>query len=350
VPSFRTARVASVLSARPGLQRVAVDLDDGAARAYVLTALTGEVAPGDEVVLNTTAVELGLGTGGWHVVHWNLARRSLHQPGPGHIMKLRYSSLQTDTGAAEELHADRLADADDLGGAPVVACSLHSQVPCVAAAFKHARPGSRVAYVMTDGAALPLALSDLVARCCEVGLLDATVSAGHAFGGDHEAVNVPSALVVARHLLDADLVIVAMGPGVVGTGTRLGYTGLEVSAVLDATAALGGRPVAALRYSLADRRARHQGVSHHTRTTLGLTATRATIGIPAGEHEERVRADLAVAGLDRHHDLVTLADPNVVSLLTDWGVTVTSMGRGPADDPGFYTVAGAAGTAAATLA
>ena len=34
-----------------------------------------------------------------------------------------------DTGAAEEGHPDLPAE---LGGMPVVACSLHSQVPCVA--------------------------------------------------------------------------------------------------------------------------------------------------------------------------------------------------------------------------
>ena len=51
-------------------------------RAYVLTQLIGTVAVGDRVVMNTTAVELGLGTGGWHVVHWNLAREAWSEPGP----------------------------------------------------------------------------------------------------------------------------------------------------------------------------------------------------------------------------------------------------------------------------
>ena len=48
--------------------------------AYVLTQLTGAVAVGDRVVVNTTAVELGLGTGGWHVVHWNLDARPTWTP------------------------------------------------------------------------------------------------------------------------------------------------------------------------------------------------------------------------------------------------------------------------------
>src|SRR5688500_9100211 len=158
MPTFRTLRVEALLAERPGLQRVR--LDDGS-RAYALTQLVGSVAVGDDVVVNTTAVELGLGTGGWHVVHWNLSRRELHQPGPGHIMKVRYTSLQVDTGATEE-HLDDLS-LPDLGGVPVLVGSVHSQMGVAAAVIRSLRPDVRISYVMTDGAALPIALSDLVA-------------------------------------------------------------------------------------------------------------------------------------------------------------------------------------------
>ncbi|MBW8826400.1 MAG: DUF3866 family protein [Acidobacteria bacterium] len=346
MPSFRSGVVEEILLERPGLQRVVVDGE----RAYVLTELVGPVAVGDRVVMNTTAVELGLGTGGWHVVHWNLSRDEWRAAGPGHVMKLRYTSLQADTGSVEELEAGRLAEADDLGRMPVVACALHSQLPCVAAAFKHARPDARIVYVMTDGASLPMALSDLVVRSREAGLLDATITTGHAFGGDHEAVTVASALVAAREVAAADLAIVAMGPGVVGTATRLGYSALDVGHVLDTTALLAGRPIAALRFSLADERLRHQGVSHHSATALALgTHARVTLPVPKGEFEARVRADLEAAGLAVRHRVVAVDTPDVPALLAGRGVEVTSMGRGPADDPGFYAVAGAAGTAAALL-
>src|SRR5258708_22768674 len=108
MPSFRSGKVTTLLMERPGLQRVEVDLGDGDERAYVLTKLTGDVAVGDRVIVNTTAVELGLGTGGWHVVHWNLERRSWHEPGGGHLLKARYTSLPTDVGSTEE-HDARLA-------------------------------------------------------------------------------------------------------------------------------------------------------------------------------------------------------------------------------------------------
>ena len=352
MPSFRTGVVVRLLEERRGLQRVDVDLGDGPERAYVLTELTGPVAVGDRVVVNTTAVELGLGTGGWHVVHWNLAREQWRQRGPGHVLKVRYTSLQADVGSTEE-HESVLVGADDVGGMPVVAAGLHSQVPAVAAAFKDAAPGARLVYVMTDGAGLPLALSDLVAALTDRGLLDATVTCGQAFGGDHEAVSVHSALAVARHVAGADAVIVAMGPGVAGTGTRLGFSAIEVAPVLDAATALGGRPLACLRASFADPRPRHQGLSHHSATALGLACrSRVTIPLPlvGGAEEERLRVAVAAAGLDARHDVVAVKPPDILGLFERHALTVTSMGRPAAGDPVLFACAAAAGVVAAELA
>ena len=188
------------MTSATGLQKVDVEVDGHAARVYVLTQLTGPVAAGDRVVVNTTAVDLGLGTGGWHFVHWNLERGEWVEPGPGHIMKLRYTSLQADIGSTEE-HLDAEASACvTIDGLPVVATPLHSQLPAVAIGIRSVRPDARIAYVMTDGAALPLALSDLVATLRDRGLVDTTITCGHAFGGDHEAVNIFSALMIARHV------------------------------------------------------------------------------------------------------------------------------------------------------
>ncbi len=349
MPSFRTGVVLRLLEERRGLQRVEVDLGDGPERAYVLTQLTGSVAVGDRVVVNTTAVELGLGTGGWHVVHWNLAREEWRAQGPGHILKVRYTSLQADVGSTEE-HEAGLADVVDVGGMPVVAAGLHSQVAAVAVAFKDAAPGARLVYVMTDGAGLPLALSDLVAALTDRGFLDATVTCGQAFGGDYEAVSIHSALVIARHVALADAVVVAMGPGVAGTGTRLGFSAIEVGPVLDAAAAVGARPVACLRASFADPRPRHQGLSHHSATALGLACrSRVTIPLPlvGGPEEETLRAALAAAGLDARHDIVTVKPPDILGLFAAAGLNVTSMGRPAAADPVLFACAAAAGALAA---
>jgi len=344
MPSFRTGRVARLLSARRGLQRVEVDLGGPEAEpAYALTDLVGPVAEGDEVVVNTTAVELGLGTGGSHVVHWNLSRRDWHRAGGGHVMKLRYTSLQADTGAAED--EPGYTPPADLGGRPVVACFLHSQLPCVAAAFAAAAPHRRLVYVMTDAGALPLALSDTAAALADAGLLAATVTTGHAFGGDHEAVNLASALDVAVACAGADAVVVAPGPGVVGTGTGRGFSGLAVASAIDAAAQAGGRPVLAVRFSQADQRERHRGVSHHVTTALSSAHHRALVPIPAGERPDPLPPALAV------HELRTVADvPDVDALLRAAGLAVTTMGRSAADDPAFFRWSAAAGFIAGVLA
>lgn len=339
MPSFRSGEVTEILVERPGLQRIlVVDGRREPERAYVLTDQIGSVAVGDRVVFNTTAVDLGLGTGGWHVVHWNLSRDAWSQPGPGHIMKVRYTSLQTDAGAAEETHDP----GTDLRGTPVVACTLHSQVPLVAAGFRLQRPDARVVYVMTDGAALPLALSDLVDGMRRADVVHATVTAGHAFGGDLEAVSVPSALALAVDALDADLVVVAMGPGVVGTSSALGTTAVEAAAVLDTTVALGGKAVCCVRASFADARERHQGVSHHIDTVLDLTRSRVTVPI----------VDALTYARD-DHDVVTVGGDiggDVTGWLDEHDLYVRSMGRDISDDPVFFAAAGAAGVAATGLA
>ncbi len=336
MPSFRTQRVVEILEARPGIQRVGLDDDS---RAYALTALIGPVSVGDDVVVNTTAVDLGLGTGGWHVVHWNLAHRHLHLPGPGHIMKVRYTSLQADTGAAEESDAGAsAADPDaplpDLGGVPVLVGSLHSQLGVAAVVVKSLRPDLRVSYVMTDGAALPLAISDLVAGLVGRGLLDGTVTAGHAFGGDLEAVSVPSAIHLAVERQRADVVICAMGPGVVGTASPLGTTATEVASIVIAAQALGARPVVMCRASSADPRERHHGLSHHTRTALHLTPIPVDVVLPPELGAE-------AAALAPHRAQV-VDPPDVGAMLRDVDLRITTMGRGPDVDPLFFRAAAAA--------
>lgn len=333
MPSYAHLTATEVLSERAGLVRVR--LSDGS-QAYALTQLTGLVAAGDEVIVNTTAVDRGLGTGGWHVVHWNLTAGPFSQPGPGHLMKLRYTSLQVDTGAAEENDPDGPSHLD---ATPVVVAGLHSQLPVVVAAIARSRPGTRIAYLMTDGGALPIALSDVVADLVERQMLAGTVTSGHAFGGDLEALNVASGLVSARHRLGAEVVVAAMGPGVAGTASRLGYSGLEVAPVLDAAAWLGGRPVACLRCSGADARPRHRGISHHSLTALDAVRSPVDVALPPG-------IDAPPGNRHRWHSL----DPgDPVDLLTDAGLEVRSMGRGPADDPLFFAAAAAAGELAVRL-
>lgn len=337
MPRFQTVEVTEVLEERSGLQRFAVRMADGmTARAYALTDLVGTAQVGEKLVCNTTAVDLSLGTGGWHVVHWNLSRSELDLPGPDHIMKLRYTSLQADVGTSELEHPE--ATDRPLGGRPVVVCTVHSQMAMVALGFAHAAPGRRLAYVMTDGAALPLALSDLVARLRERKLLAGSVTAGHAFGGDLEAVTPAAAMGLAAHVLDADAIVVSMGPGVVGTGTALGTTAVEAAGLLDTAAARGGVPVLCGRFSEGDPRPRHRGMSHHVSTVLDLIGCRPLMAaVP----------DVVSSLEGVEPRAVVPADPR--ELLDRHDLEVTTMGRRCEEDLVFFEAATAAGQLAAAL-
>jgi hypothetical protein len=227
-------------------------------------------------------------------------------------------------------------------------------VPVIAAAARAAAPGLRVAYVMTDGAALPLAFSRLAVELRSSGLVEGIVTAGQAFGGDLEAITVHSGLVAAREVLGAGVVVVAQGPGGMGTGTALGFSGIQAAEAVNAAGALGGRPVACLRMSTADGRERHRGVSHHSLTALGrLALARASVAVPVLDDPElaaAVAAQLDAAGVAAHHELVRVESPEAAKLLAAWGLEVRTMGRGPEDDPVFFAAAAAAGTLAGRLA
>jgi len=325
-----------MISEREGLQRVSLG---SGRRAYVLTALVGPVSVGDSVVVNTTAVDLGLGTGGWDVVHWNLARSTFDSPGQGHVMKVRYTSLQADVGVAEEVSG--YAPPPSLAGVPVVVCPLHSHLAAVACGFASGAPGKRLVYVMTDGAALPMVLSDLVADLRSRDLLAASVTAGQSFGGDLEAVGTLSGLDVAVAVARADAVVVAPGPGTVGTGTARGHGALEGAALIDMAARSEADAIVALRWSDADPRPRHRGLSHHSAAVLALARERALVAVPAGEPRPEVSGS---------HEVVEVDVPDVVSLLAGYELAVTSMGREPAEDPRFHAYAAAAGIVAASVA
>src|SRR6266481_191433 len=127
-------------------------------RSLAYPALTGAPEPGDLVLLNTTALDLGLGTGGYALVVAIPDRLPADVASPGHLVKARYTPLQVTVLGADEQgspHHEALRDADDLGGMPVVVADLHSAVPAVLAALRADMPGVTAAYVMLDGGALP---------------------------------------------------------------------------------------------------------------------------------------------------------------------------------------------------
>jgi len=352
--------VTSIEDSRPGAQEALVEVGGKHERAIVYPALTGAIAPGDCVLLNTTAVRLGLGTGGLHFVMKRSRREDSPSETPpeqpGHVIKLRYTPLQFSLLSAEEPdspHHQTLQTAASLGGVPVIACSLHSMIAPAAAGVKAVSPDLRIAYVMTDAGALPIAVSRLVAHLSAAGLLDATITCGQAFGGDFEAVNIFSGLLTARLVAGADIIIAGQGPGNIGTDTLYGFGGIEQGEIINAASVLRGRPVAVLRISFADPRERHRAVSHHSLVALGRVAlARAAVVIPemADDRTREVRAKLEAADIPSRHQIIMHSGEAGLAELAERGIEVKSMGRGISDDREFFLAAAAAGEYAAGLA
>jgi hypothetical protein len=360
---LRRGVVVAVGEARPGAVELTVETEGAEAPALAYPGLVGPVEAGDVVLLNTTGIALGLGTGGFHLVvavepapglgQGRDVGSDLDLGHEGRVMKARYTPLQAAARSVEETHRDLLESSHGLQGVAVVACPLHSMIASVAAGARAAGAG-RIAYVMTDGAALPGAFSRLVPRLREAGLLDGWITCGQAFGGELEAVTIWSALLAAKEVLDAEVVVVADGPGNLGTDTKWGVSALASGWALNAAEALKGRPVAALRMSFADRRERHRVISHHSLTILrDVVTARADVAVPTLEDERQRSAvwdALRGAKLDERHQLVEATGQPALDELARLGVEVTSMGRTPADDPAFFLAAGAAGVLAARAA
>ncbi|MHA3835955.1 DUF3866 family protein [Terrabacter sp. AAH1] len=362
---WRRGVVDEVRSRWAGAVEYAVRLPSGdVVRALGYVDVVGALSAGTEVLLNTTALERGLGTGGLAIVV--AAPDALPDPVadvngvPGHIVKARYTPSQTMVLGVDEqdsAHHAVLAEADDLAGLPVVVADLHSAVPAIVAGVRETDPALRVAYVMTDGGALPIDFSRTVAGLRDAGWLAASITVGQAFGGDLEAVNVHTGLLAAHHVVGADVVVVAQGPGNLGTGTRWGFSGTSAGEAVNAAGALGGRPVCSLRISEADPRERHRGVSHHSLTAYGRVSL-----VPADVVAPRLEGDLAGIGTRVVEQARALCSASggrlrlhevpcdgLEAALRDSPVPLRTMGRGYDDDRAGFLGAAVAGRYAARL-
>jgi hypothetical protein len=323
--SLRRGRVSAVVERHEGLARVEVE----GMPCVAYPQVTGHVALGDDVLVNVQDRALEIGSGGIDVLYANLTR-GLELPADesAHVMKLPYTPVQHAA-----LHGEESAELPRaLDGMPVIACSLHSQVAPVCAALA----GLRVTYVQLPGGALPVPLSDTLRVLRRRALVATTISAAACFGGEFEAVNVYSALLLGRAQA-ADIVVCSIGPGIVGTATTFGHGGMSAADAIGTAASLGGRPVFALRVSDGDPRGRHRGVSHHSEAVLSVVGDRCQVAWPRGCQFERPAAgEFTEVDSDEWRNACG-------------GLPLEHMGRGPAEDPWFFAAAYAAGRLARQL-
>ena len=337
-------------------------------RAVAYEALTGLPGAAERVRLEVSALDRALGTGGHAMVSSRLDVLPPDPPREGHLVKARYMPDQVmvtgvdEQGTAHHGLLSQPIGSLDLEGMPVVVADLHSSLPAVLAGLRSPDGARqpRVVYVMTDGGALPLPYSRTAAALRETGRLAGTVTAGQAWGGDVEAVSVHNALLAARHVLGADLIVLIQGPGNLGTDTPWGFSGVACGDAVNAVAALGGRAVACLRISQADARPRHQGVSHHSLTAYGKVALAAAdVVVPQlpGALGEQIAAQArrlcSPRPLGARHQYVEVGIDGLLEALEMseriTGVRLSTMGRGLHEDAAAFLAAAAAGRHAARL-
>lgn len=319
-----------------GIEYLVIELAAGGERraAYADIGMVGGCVAGDEVIVNVEAVELGLGSGGSDVVVANLTRGLVGEADAGsHVMKLNYSPLQHGVDPVEP------AELELPLGRPVAAFQLHGHLAPVAWAAAQERPGLKVGYVQTGGGALPGAFSATVAELRDRGLLCDHITAAPSYGGEAEAMTTAGALHAGFAERGWDCAVAGPGPGIIGSATALGHGGMIALDTLHTALALGCQAVLVARASSGDPRERHRGISHHTKSVLGLLLREVTVGLGSGAPR--------VEELARHNVVDTTPD---LDGYAGSGLPARTMGRDLREDELFFEQALAGGIALARAA
>jgi Protein of unknown function (DUF3866) len=370
---LRRATVAGADPAPGAEQSLFVELADapGVRRAAIAdVGLVGRAEVGDELIVNVQALDLGLGSGGFDVVHVNLTRGlAAHGARDAHVMKLNYTSLQHAVAPVDDAELDLPLDR------PAAVLALHGQLAAVAWAFAQGAPGAKLGFVQSEGGALPGGHSRTVAQLRERGLLAGHLTAGAAFGGDGEAITLAGALHHGLRTLGWDAAVCGPGPGIVGSASALGHGGMSALDCAHAALALGAPTLLVARMSSGDQRERHRGISHHTLTVLDLLLAPVAVALPAGMRSP-VGADLRAGlgavfvgvGAGANRPVMALEAERPITdrpariARHDWrrasvdlpgyaacGLPASTMGRTIARDPLFFGAALAGGGALAEM-
>ncbi|MFS1512254.1 DUF3866 family protein [Chengkuizengella sp. SCS-71B] len=367
--NWRIGIVTKIDKAKDNVQFIQVKEENGEIiKAIHYTDVHPSVQIGYEVLLNTTAVDLQLGSGGFHFVYMILNNKKYLNKGEsnnrfknssksipkkiGHIMKLRYTPQQRAVLTCEEADSPThslFLEERNLEGTPVLIGELHSMLPILCTWLQYKQNQDRISnelkigYVMSDGGALPISFSEHVAQLKNINWIEGTITYGHSYGGDIEAVNKFTALIAAKHILQADIIIVLMGPGIVGTGTKLGHTGIEAGEIANAVSILGGIPIMTTRISFHRERDRHKGISHHVLTTLSnITLQSSRVPIPLNlpkEYIDHIQKQLTDYHLYKKH-IITLNTElfidEVEKSMELYPYPIKSMGMELHEDPYFF--------------
>lgn len=344
--NMKIGKVNQIFDGTDRTTELIVDINGKKEKAIAYRRLTNELHIGDEVLLNTTAVDLNLGTGGYHFIVCNLSNITKESKSQGHIMKLRYTPLQVKVNTCEEqgsIYHSIFKEFESLDSMPILVGELHSIIAPLTVVLKNLNKNMKICYIMTDGGALPIDFSKTVNRLKQSNYIDKTITIGHAFGGDLECINIYNGLIAAKKVAKCDIAIVAMGPGIVGTDTPYGFTGIEQGKIIDAINDLGGMPIFIPRISFNDKRSRHYGISHHSLTILSkVVKTKALVGIPKFQFNKNTTIENQIEeyNINLKHDILFLEDDDIINIIKASDIPMSTMGRNVNDDLEYFLTIG----------
>ncbi|WNF37918.1 DUF3866 family protein [Bacillaceae bacterium IKA-2] len=316
-----------------------------AQKALLYLAITSRAKKNDEIIVNATSTELKLGTGGMDIVISVLGSLPKQELSPnGHIIKARYLPQQHSVQAVEsqesQYHQLFKQTSFSLNEKKILIGELHSMIPICFWGMDFLKKEGKMVVIISDEASIPLSLSDHV-RALKRDQRFITITIGQAFGGTYEAINLPTALQFATKILNGDVILITLGPGVVGTHTRFGFSGIEQASWANMVGSLGGIPVWIPRLSEADSRERHRGISHHTLTPLKtFTYPKCVVPLPviSGPLESKINMQAEELNLQHHINWVDKEPLEVLveHCLRNNPLPIKTMGREYQDDRLFF--------------
>ncbi|MTI70209.1 MAG: DUF3866 family protein [Firmicutes bacterium] len=345
--SIKEGLVNKIIESDENITLIEVLIDGFKERAINYNKITGNVNKNDIVILNCIALELSLGTGGLHFVMGNKSKKTKKSKQKGHIIKMRYTPFQVRCLASEEQNSPyhkTIKNFKSLENNIFAIGTLHSMLAPLASMIKWLKPNAKINYIMTDGGALPIYFSNTVKELKKKNIIDNTITIGHAFGGDYECVNIYSGLIVSKEILKSDVTIVSMGPGIVGTGTKYGFSGIEQGYIIDAVNNLEGISYAIPRIIFNDERKRHIGISHHTITNLSkVTCTKSNVVLPLLETKklDKIKKLIEENKIDCKHNIYFENGSDIKKAMDHFNISVNTMNKSYKQQKEFFIGLGA---------
>lgn len=345
---LRTATVEKIIEETEKHQ--ILKLKERSIPAICFVSLSGKISPNDKVIINTTASDLSLGTGGYDfvVAVLNKGEQFIETEDKSHVMKLNYTPLQFAVPHFEETE-DYEKAVEKFKNNPisikVFVLTIHSHLIPFFAVAKSFKPSKKGVLIINDSCALPIFTSKTIDFLRREGFVKKVITTGNAFGGDVETVNIYSALIAAGYAFDADYIVVAPGYGLKGTGSDYGHSAQHFTEAINASLRLSFETYLVSRISFADKRTRHFGISHHTCDVYEMCLKKPVLIVPNLNYLDEKSRDTIQLQLKKHFfdAQITYVDiEKAAEAIEPYKGMLQSMGRSYNNDPIFFlTPAGA---------